>query len=426
MSKVFIEETTLTNIGTAIREKTGKTDLIAPGDMPAEIRGIVSGGGSDDCNGLHIPEEALTINADKFTFAYNVWNWFLEETKGKLNITTATGSSLFYQSTSLKEFPDFTIKVKRSSNTTAPVDILDATFTGCSNLGKMPNIYIGRDPDTQIVPWVIIKKMAPLGDFGDKQCIFFEDDTIIKGFAYDSFQNYKGDYPAWLFELTNIDWDYMRANTSTFGGILPVNWNNAYYIRNIPVLKDCYVTHTVGGYYTPWYSLNLQGCYSLEEVILPRPGTVANTSNQLTSDFNRLFRLKSFTFDVQEDGTPYTANWRNQIIDLTLNTGYGPLLINVPNTEFTNEDKITTPEQWRDYIDGTYPNGWSDRLEYSTFGKTSAIELINTLPDTSAYGTNTVKFKSGSASAIEGENISDLPEEVIAVATAKGWTITFV
>ena len=44
MSKVAINEITLTNIGDAIREKTGKTDLIAPGDMPAEIASISTGG----------------------------------------------------------------------------------------------------------------------------------------------------------------------------------------------------------------------------------------------------------------------------------------------------------------------------------------------------------------------------------------------
>ena len=45
MSKVFIEETTLSAIGSAIREMTGKSDLIAPGEMPGEIRAIESGGG---------------------------------------------------------------------------------------------------------------------------------------------------------------------------------------------------------------------------------------------------------------------------------------------------------------------------------------------------------------------------------------------
>jgi hypothetical protein len=33
MSKVFIEETTLSTIGNAIREKAGSTEMIAPQDM---------------------------------------------------------------------------------------------------------------------------------------------------------------------------------------------------------------------------------------------------------------------------------------------------------------------------------------------------------------------------------------------------------
>lgn len=47
MGKVFINEETLVNIGNAIREKTGKNNLIAPGFMPEEIRSIIGGGGGD-------------------------------------------------------------------------------------------------------------------------------------------------------------------------------------------------------------------------------------------------------------------------------------------------------------------------------------------------------------------------------------------
>lgn len=45
MSKVFIEESTLSSIGNAIRQKTGKSELISPGNMPTEIASITSGGG---------------------------------------------------------------------------------------------------------------------------------------------------------------------------------------------------------------------------------------------------------------------------------------------------------------------------------------------------------------------------------------------
>ena len=46
MSKVFIEESTLTAIGDSIRAKTGKTDMIPPLQMPTEIASIQSGGGA--------------------------------------------------------------------------------------------------------------------------------------------------------------------------------------------------------------------------------------------------------------------------------------------------------------------------------------------------------------------------------------------
>ena len=46
MSKIFIEESTLTAIGDSIRAKTGKTDMIPPLQMPTEIASIQSGGGA--------------------------------------------------------------------------------------------------------------------------------------------------------------------------------------------------------------------------------------------------------------------------------------------------------------------------------------------------------------------------------------------
>ena len=46
MANVLIEENTMSAIGNAIREKTGKTDLILPKDMPTEIESIESGGSS--------------------------------------------------------------------------------------------------------------------------------------------------------------------------------------------------------------------------------------------------------------------------------------------------------------------------------------------------------------------------------------------
>lgn len=47
MSKVFIEETSLSAIGDAIRSKTGTSDLMNPAQMAEAITGITTGGGGD-------------------------------------------------------------------------------------------------------------------------------------------------------------------------------------------------------------------------------------------------------------------------------------------------------------------------------------------------------------------------------------------
>ena len=44
MANVFIDESTMSAIGNAIRSKTGKSDLIIPSDMPSKILDIVTGG----------------------------------------------------------------------------------------------------------------------------------------------------------------------------------------------------------------------------------------------------------------------------------------------------------------------------------------------------------------------------------------------
>jgi hypothetical protein len=72
------------------------------------------------------------------------------------------------------------------------------------------------------------------------------------------------------------------------------------------------------------------------------------------------------------------------------------------------------------------PDWYSLLPAYSRYNHDSAVNTINTLPDTSAYGTNTIKFVGTAGSATDGGAINTLTAEEIAVATAKGWTVSFV
>lgn len=114
--------------------------------------------------------------------------------------------------------------------------------------------------------------------------------------------------------------------------------------------------------------------------------------------FTRTYNASSVTF-VTNNGVPYASNINNSTIDLT-DTGYG----------------------------GTLDDGSTRSPSKSVYNHISAVETINTLPDTtgSQYGRNVIKFKKNAGSATSGGSISDLTAEEIAVATAKGWTVSLV
>ena len=102
MAKIFIEESTLSNIGKSIRAKTGRTSKISPLNMPAEIASIQTGDGSSsspvlsndatfyDYDGTIVASysleevQALTSLPDGPThdgLTFQGWNWSLEDIK---------------------------------------------------------------------------------------------------------------------------------------------------------------------------------------------------------------------------------------------------------------------------------------------------------------------------------------------------------
>ena len=79
MSKVFVTDTYLTDIGNAIRAKNGETTTYKPSEMAAAIQAISGGGDQPKLNAptITITEDTLTITANKnngsFVTGYNVY-----------------------------------------------------------------------------------------------------------------------------------------------------------------------------------------------------------------------------------------------------------------------------------------------------------------------------------------------------------------
>lgn len=380
MSKVFIEESTLTAIGNAIRGKTGGTELIAPLNMPTEINGISTG--------TTLPEEALNITGDcSDRFKRNGWNWFINNYGSQVTTNNITHcDSMFNYSDELTTIP-FSINCEPST----PMNCSNM-FYSCTQLTALPEIT------------VYIEKMINM--FQSCYCLREIPDSYSETF------------------------DFSYYNTST-GGTAGYIFSYCYSLRKIPsgFLKKIYGIQQPS--FQRLYNSGFQNCYSIDEIIgIPVDSSVI-TSNNFSITFYHNGRAKNIIFDTNEDGTAKTAQWKNQVIELDT-VGYTNTFdkqkILGYNSGITADKEVTD--------DTTYaalkndPDWFTEYERYSRYNKTSAIATINSLPDTSAYiaangGTNTIKFTGVAGSATDGGAINTMTEEEIAVATAKGWSVAY-
>ena len=233
-----------------------------------------------------------------------------------------------------------------------------------------------------------------------------------------------------LRHLPNIEgWNWDSVHSGSQGGDI---FSSSYSLREIPTdfLKEMYTKET-SSYYSHFLYYGFRYLYALDELNGIVPYGSNYDSNFISASFDNCSHIKNLTFALQDDGTPYIKTWRNQTIDLTKYVGYASSSIYITNynSGITVDKKVTD--------DATYqalkndPDWFASDINYSRYNHDSAVATINSLPDTSTYvasagGTNTIKFKGASGSATDGGAINTLTEEEIAVATAKGWTVSLV
>ena len=134
-------------------------------------------------------------------------------------------------------------------------------------------------------------------------------------------------------------------------------------------------------------------------------------------------------FDTNADGTPKTAPWKNQSLNLTNYVGYAQYAYILDGRHgFTTATQVSDAATYEALKNN--PDYWTADINYSRYNHDSAVETINSMPDTSAYlaangGTNTIKFMRHSGKLTDGGAIDTLTEEEIAVAVARGWTVAY-
>lgn len=385
MAKVLVNESSLTGIANAIRGKNGSTTTYKPSEMAAAITAI--SGGAD------LPEEAFVISGNcKYRFANNGWNWFINNYGSK--ITTQNIEDAQYMFDNSNTITNIPFDINFSSTST--FHNAQYIFNECSNLINLPILNNFRVYNT---------------NYMFKSCMKIR--TIPEDYA------------------STWNWNYLESQTSGYTGNQYGMFWNCYSLRSMPMDLISNGNPNVNYSYS-YFNNGFSNCYVIDELVnLPIPYTNSTwTSNAFANTFAYCGRLKNITFALN-DGQPYVMNWKSQIIDLSNYVGH----INILSYILNYNSGITADKQVTD--DATYQalkndaDWFTTNLAYSRYNHDSAVATINSLPDTSAYlasagGTNTIKFKGAAGSATDGGAINTLTEEEIAVATAKGWTVTLV
>lgn len=381
MSKVFIQESTLTAIGDAIREKSGSSELIAPLDMATEIANLPTGGGGGEVEPIELTGSCNNVCSGDIADAYIKLYGHTITTK---DITSA--SSMF-RGTQLERIP-FDINLVNTGNGVS----LSYAFSGqpmrSSKLKTLPKVT-GRVSDLGNVLWNQ-DQLTEIPEY------FYKD-----------------------MDFTPLDQYLSTAVGSTAYGFCFTK------IKEVPFELMNHGHPSISSGRMPWCG-SFNGCSRLRSIKLPawmNNNTNAFTNSTFSSSFSSNHSLRSLVFDMP-NGVPFTLKAKSQTIDLTQNVGYGTFSSKLGPVEAQIKDDATYQAL------KNHPDRWTNELNYSLYNKASAIETINSLPDTSAYlatagGTNTIKFKGNSGALTDAGAINTLTEAEIAVATAKGWTVTF-
>ena len=412
MSKYVIDNETLSSIGNAIRSKTGKNDLIAPGDMPKEIESIEGGGGSSLPSEITLKEE----DAGFYLFGYYRANPYLD-TSTPVKVNFHKFQNGFYANPNIENTDLFELNCVSSEQI-----YISNLFYGCTNLKRVKSY--GENGLISINPNMVF-------DSSSTQRIGFSS-LFTNCYSLIDANGLFTDEEA----LEKCIDKYILGSRSGifFYGI----FSYCYSLREIPTwfkkIKSIKTTTVIPDSNNCGFQNTFNNCFALDEatdlpIVFKNPNDTV-TSNLFSHAFTNTGRLKRLTFETPTNGSSaYVMPWRNQTIDL-VSTGwikpeYEADFLKYSN--ITSSKKVTNTNTYNQLKND--PDWYTCDASYSRFNRVSAVELFNSLPNTKSYVTssapNTIKLWYYAGGSTDGGGMSALTSSEIAIATAKGWTVTF-
>lgn len=329
--------------------------------------------------------EELTIDRSASSFFYKDNNaWILQQFGDRLTFSVVYAEKMLYSTTD-KISSDFVLTFKPSADV-----IFIGGFAAFSIRTNLPTI---KWPEVE-------------------HSINCQDDA----FSYlDNVRELPDDYFG----------DKGTINNDGYSG----NWNHCYSLRHIPTSYFAAMQRGRNGTnrYAQWMG-TFAASYWLDELV----GVPVDYTNNYTSNkFNfsgGLSHLKDYIF-ATDNGQPYTAKWKNQTMRLNAKVGYwdASLPLYFYNSGITADKEVSDATTYSALKND--PDWFTLDKSYSRYNHDSALRTIENLPDCSAYvasgGTNTLIFEAEAGANTDGGACGALTAEEIAIASAKGWTISF-
>lgn len=378
MADYLIKDTTLTNIADAIRAKKSSTDTYTPAEMATAISSIETGGG-----GGELTEEDLTFIGDltKFNY-YGRMSKIIKKCGSKMKFNNVSNLESAFQGNDPlnSDYSNWTINLSKC--------ILTKCFMDHSSITGFPKLQ-GTVVNLNKLFW-LNDSMESIPDD------LFSADTEF------SYKEADSDYSGIFIECNALK-------------KLPLWFKNMTFI-----VKAGQLSSYSSIYYQTFYS-----CYKLKELTLPIIPSPANlNSNCFYNTFNNVRSMRKFVFAPPPAGNEAVL-WTKQTINLADNNcGYS-----ISAVQMTGHI-ISDDETYNLYKND--PDAWADKLEYSFYNHDSALETIRSLPYAQYFDTpqsqlqNVIKFYGKSGEKTDGGAINTLTTAEIAIATNKGWTVSFV
>lgn len=377
MADYLIKDTTLTNIADAIRAKKSSTDTYTPAEMATAISSIETGGG-----GGELTEEDLTFTDDlRYFNYYGRMGKIIKKCGSKMKFNSVT--NLYYafwgNDPLNSDFSNWTIDLYKCSLaqcfanqsyiTAFPkfqgtVTSLDGLFSSSNNIEPIP------------------------------------DDLFSTGTEF-------------ICKTTNDD----------YHGI----FNNCQALKKVPLwFGNMTFTINKDTNYSPYSSVYYETftrCYNLKELTLPIfPAPAKLSSNCFQQTFEDVRSMRKFVFAPPPAGNEAVL-WTKQTINLAnYDCGFYP--------SASGSKVIYDDETYNLYKND--PDARVRTLEYSFYNHNAALETIRSLPYAQFVDIpqsdlqNVIKFYGKSGEKTDGGAINTLTTAEIAIATNKGWTVSFV